>query len=154
MENKIMKLIDILSEETLSQSQMAYLSKRIKIKKGDRIVWDREFYGGKISKDEVGNVVLVKGHEITVGPDMIILDLRSTPVKKINNNTFSVNEAAKKDSSLKEGFQKDGHIYNHESVGTNKDIAWAGKDGILGSNGVFISWQDVRMLQRKYRGRQ
>ena len=59
-----------------------------------------------------------------------------------------------KDNSLKEGFKKDGHIYNHESVGTNNDNALAGKDGILGSNGVFISWEDVRMLQRKYRGRQ
>jgi hypothetical protein len=59
-----------------------------------------------------------------------------------------------KDSSLKEAFKKDGHIYNHETVGTKNENAWAGKDGILGSNGVFISWEDVRMLQRKYRGRQ
>ena len=53
-----------------------------------------------------------------------------------------------------EAFQKDGHVYNHEKVGTKKDNALAGKDGILGSNSVFISWEDVRMLQRKYRGRQ
>jgi|TARA_R110000787_G_scaffold167715_2_gene280636 hypothetical protein len=55
---------------------------------------------------------------------------------------------------LKEAFKKDGHIYNHETVGEKNDNALAGKDGILGSNGVFISWEDVRMLQRKYRGRQ
>lgn len=57
-------------------------------------------------------------------------------------------------SSLKEAFKKDGHIYNHETVGTKNENALAGKDGILGNNGVFISWEDVRTLQRKYRGRQ
>ena len=61
---------------------------------------------------------------------------------------------AKHEVVVAEGFKKDGHIYNHETVGTNNDKALAGKDGILGSNSVFISWEDVRTLQRKYRGRQ
>jgi hypothetical protein len=56
--------------------------------------------------------------------------------------------------SVTEAFKKDGHIYNHETVGEKNDNALAGKDGILGDHGVFISWEDVRMLQRKYRGRQ
>jgi len=59
-----------------------------------------------------------------------------------------------KEDKIQEAFKKDGHVYNHETVGTINDKALAGKDGILGSNGVFISWEDVRMLQRKYRGRQ
>jgi hypothetical protein len=58
------------------------------------------------------------------------------------------------ESIVTEAFKKDGHVYNHVMVGDKKDNALAGKDGILGSNGVFISWEDVRMLQRKYRGRQ
>jgi len=58
------------------------------------------------------------------------------------------------EASVTEAFQKDGHVYNHVMVGTKKDNALAGKDGILGDHGVFISWEDVRMLQRKYRGRQ
>jgi hypothetical protein len=63
-------------------------------------------------------------------------------------------EDAQNESVVTEAFQKDGHVYNHEEVGDKKDNALAGKDGILGSEGVFISWEDVRMLQRKYRGRQ
>jgi len=57
------------------------------------------------------------------------------------------------EGKINEAFKKDGHTYNHETVGTINDKALAGKDGILGSNGVFISWQDIRMLQRKYGGR-
>jgi hypothetical protein len=30
------------------------------------------------------------------------------------------------------------------------DKAFAGKDGMLGENGVYISWSDVKRLMKKY----
>ena len=61
---------------------------------------------------------------------------------------------------LNEAYQKDGHRYNTEEVGeydamtqnTTMDSAFVGKDGILGVNNVFISWSEIKRLQKKYRG--
>ena len=60
---------------------------------------------------------------------------------------------------LNESLKKDGHRYEVEEVGetsgTNRgsvemDKAFAGKDGILGNNGVFISWSDIKRLMKKH----
>ena len=64
------------------------------------------------------------------------------------------------EGKIKEAYQKDGHKYNTEEVGeydamtqnTTMDKAFVGKDGILGINNVFISWSDIKRLQKKYRG--
>jgi len=72
-------------------------------------------------------------------------------------------KAWKKDNRIthiKEAYQKDGHKYNTEEVGTynamtrntTMDRAFVGKDGILGINNVFISWSEIKRLQKKYRG--
>jgi hypothetical protein len=62
---------------------------------------------------------------------------------------------------LNEAYQKDGHRYNTEEVGETSgtdrggiemDNAFVGKDGILGVNNVFISWSEIKRLQKKYRG--
>jgi len=62
---------------------------------------------------------------------------------------------------IKEAYKKDGHKYNTEEVGeydamtgmaTAMDKAFVGKDGILGVNNVFISWNEIKRLQKKYRG--
>jgi hypothetical protein len=66
----------------------------------------------------------------------------------------------KKTKEVNEAYQKDGHKYNTEEVGeydamtqnTTMDKAFVGKDGILGINNVFISWSDIKRLQKKYRG--
>ena len=34
--------------------------------------------------------------------------------------------------------------------GIEMDMAFAGKDGILGENGIFISWSDVKRLMKKH----
>ena len=63
------------------------------------------------------------------------------------------------EGKINEALKKDGHLYNAEEVGetsgTNRgsipmDKAFAGKDGILGNNGTYISWSDVKRLMRKY----
>jgi len=63
------------------------------------------------------------------------------------------------EGKISEALKKDGHLYNAEEVGetsgTNRgsipmDKAFAGKDGILGNNGTYISWSDVKRLMRKY----
>jgi len=59
---------------------------------------------------------------------------------------------------INEALQKDGHTYNHEEVGEydamtsgiSMEIALVGEEGILGNNGVFISWGDIKRLQDKY----
>jgi len=64
-----------------------------------------------------------------------------------------------KKDKLSEAYQKDGHKYNTEEVGeynamtrnTTMDKAFVGKDGILGVNNVFISWSEIKRLQKKYR---
>ncbi len=65
----------------------------------------------------------------------------------------------KKEGKLNEALKKDGHTYNVEEIGattgTNRggiplDKAYAGKDGMLGNHGTYISWSDVKRLMRKY----
>lgn len=62
-------------------------------------------------------------------------------------------------TNIKEAYQKDGHKYNTEEVGETSgtdrggiemDNAFVGKDGILGVNNVFISWSEIKRLQKKY----
>ena len=64
-----------------------------------------------------------------------------------------------KEGKLNEALKKDGHTYNVEEIGattgTNRggiplDKAYAGKDGMLGNHGTYISWSDVKRLMRKY----
>ena len=64
-----------------------------------------------------------------------------------------------KSGKVNEALKKDGHLYNAEEVGHTSgtdrggiatDKAFAGKDGILGNNGTYISWSDVKRLMRKY----
>lgn len=61
---------------------------------------------------------------------------------------------------ITEAYQKNGHKYNTEEVGeydamtgmaVAMDKAFVGKDGILGVNNVFISWNEIKRLQKKYR---
>ena len=63
------------------------------------------------------------------------------------------------EGKISEALKKDGHLYNAEEVGQTSgtdrgsipmDKAFAGKDGILGNNGTYISWSDVKRLMRKY----
>ena len=63
------------------------------------------------------------------------------------------------EGKISEALKKDGHLYNAEEVGETSgtdrgsipmDKAFAGKDGILGNNGTYISWSDVKRLMRKY----
>jgi hypothetical protein len=59
---------------------------------------------------------------------------------------------------VNEAFQKNGHIYNHEEVGeynamhphTTMEVALVGEEGILGNDGVLISWRDIERLKNKY----
>jgi hypothetical protein len=60
---------------------------------------------------------------------------------------------------VNEAYKKDGHRYEVEEVGETSgtdrggiemDMAFAGKDGILGENGIFISWSDVKRLMKKH----
>lgn len=63
------------------------------------------------------------------------------------------------ESNVNEAYQKDGHRYEIEEVGELYAMgrggipmskAYVGKDGILGNNGTFISWNDVKRLMKKY----
>lgn len=62
-------------------------------------------------------------------------------------------------SKIDEAYKKDGHRYEVEEVGETSgtdrggiemDKAFAGKDGILGENGIFISWGDIKRLMKKH----
>ena len=60
---------------------------------------------------------------------------------------------------VNEAYKKDGHRYEVEEVGETSgrdeggiemDKAFAGRDGILGENGIFISWSDIKRLMKKH----
>ena len=81
----------------MSPSQMAAIGGRLKIKRGDKITYDRHFRFGKVSRDEVGTVVAFDGkHKLQLddGPQ---LDLRITPIKKINGKVIKEQAWANKD---------------------------------------------------------
>jgi len=46
---------------------------------------------------------------------------------------------------------KGSKFYTHEL--NDFDKAWAGPDGMLGNNGVFIPWEFVDKMMAKYRGK-
>ena len=63
------------------------------------------------------------------------------------------------ESNVNEAYKKDGHRYEIEEVGHTSgtdrggiemDKAFVGKDGMLGENGVYISWNDIKRLMKKY----
>ena len=74
-------------------------------------------------------------------------------------NAATVNMKYIKKFSLNESLKKDGHRYEVEEVGETSgkdrggvemDKAYAGRDGILGNNGIFISWSDIKRLMKKH----
>jgi len=86
---------------------------------------------------------------------------RALAVMMIQDDLILDKKAWKKDNMIthiKEAYQKDGHKYNTEKVGTydlrgyatSTDNAFVGQDGILGINNVFISWKEIKRLQKKY----
>lgn len=78
-------------------------------------------------------------------------------IKKSGNKLTDLNETAVKlqefipVSVVQEAFKKDGHQYNSHKVGKNNDNVWVGKDGVLANNGIFISWNEIQQLEKKYR---
>ena len=53
---------------------------------------------------------------------------------------------------ITEAYQKNGHKYDAMTgMAVAMDKAFVGKDGILGVNNVFISWNEIKRLQKKYR---
>ena len=75
-----------------------------------------------------------------------------------NDNLIFI-KVGNKISNIQEALQKDGHLYNVEEVGELYAMgrggipmskAYVGKDGILGNNGTFISWSEIKKFMMKY----
>jgi len=98
----------------------------------------------KLSEDNPDDIVL---HNVFIELKDIFNKFK-THVRKNYPEAKGVNEA----------FQKDGHIYNHEEVGeygamqphATMEMALVGEEGILGNDGVFISWGDIERFKNKY----
>jgi hypothetical protein len=76
-----------LLNDKLSKSQMAFIQKQLKPNSGDIITYDRFFKFGKVARDEKAKVVAVKGYSVQLDNGNV-LDLRSFPIKKVNNKVY------------------------------------------------------------------
>ena len=76
-----------LLNDKLSKSQMAFMQKQLKPNRGDIITYDRFFKFGKVARDEKAKVVAVKGYSVQLDNGNV-LDLRSFPIKKVNNKVY------------------------------------------------------------------
>jgi hypothetical protein len=76
-----------LLNDKLSKSQMAFIQTQLKPNSGDIITYDRFFKFGKVARDEKAKVVAVKGYSVQLDNGNV-LDLRSFPIKKVNNKVY------------------------------------------------------------------
>lgn len=76
-----------LLNDKLSKSQMAFMQKQLKLNRGDIITYDRFFKFGKVARDEKAKVVAVNGYNVQLDNGNT-LDLRSFPIKKVNNKVY------------------------------------------------------------------
>tara|TARA_B100001094_G_scaffold53050_1_gene48561 strand:+ start:7231 stop:8151 length:921 start_codon:yes stop_codon:yes gene_type:complete len=76
-----------LLNDKLSKSQMAFMQKQLKPNRGDIITYDRFFKFGKVARDEKAKVVAVNGYNVQLDNGNT-LDLRSFPIKKVNNKVY------------------------------------------------------------------
>ena len=73
--------------DKLSKSQMAFMQNQMQVKKGDTITYDQYFKFGKVSRDQKSKVVAIHGHRVLLANGSE-LDLRSYPIKKVNNKVY------------------------------------------------------------------
>ena len=78
-----------LLNDKLSKSQMAFMQKQLKPNRGDIITYDRFFKFGKVARDEKAKVVAVNGYNVQLDNGNK-LDLRSFPIKKVNNKVYDI----------------------------------------------------------------
>jgi len=51
--------------------------------------------------------------------------------------------------NINEAFKYDDHVFDVLKIGPFENI-WVGKDGILGYDGHYLSWNLIKNLARKY----
>tara|TARA_R110001592_G_scaffold6272_3_gene33723 strand:- start:616 stop:1263 length:648 start_codon:yes stop_codon:yes gene_type:complete len=122
-----------------------------------KVVYKRSF--GNMVKDIEAEAIDMKKLSDEVPDDLVIYKLAEELKEMFNTFRTHVRRNYPDEyKKINEALQKDGHTYNHEEVGeynamasgTSMEMALVGEEGILGNNGVFISWGDIKRLQDKY----
>jgi len=121
-----------------------------------RVVYKRSFKNmvGDLEAEAIDMQKLSDEHP----DDMVLHNLAEELKEMFNTFRTHVRKNYPEAKGVNEAFQKDGHIYNHEEVGeydamqphATMEMALVGEEGILGNDGVFISWGDIERLQDKY----